>query len=280
MAPQIVKVGQTQIGGGLPLVVIAGPCVIESKESALRHAGALKEKADRAGVSYIFKSSYDKANRSSVKSFRGPGLIEGLEILAQVKSKIGVPILTDVHEIDQVAAVKEVADVLQIPAFLCRQTDFVLAVAGSGRVVNVKKGQFLAPWDMRNVLDKILSTGNRQILLTERGASFGYNNLVSDMRSLVVMRELGYPVVFDATHSLQLPGGLGNASGGERQYIPALARAAVAAGVDALFMEVHEDPDQALSDGPNSLNLADFEDLLVVVKQLDSVVKAAEGGRR
>jgi 2-dehydro-3-deoxyphosphooctonate aldolase (KDO 8-P synthase) len=280
MSTQIVKVGQAQIGGGLPLVVIAGPCVIESKEAALRHAGALKEKADRAGVPYIFKSSYDKANRSSVKSFRGPGLIEGLEILAQVKSKIGVPILTDVHEIDQVAAVKEVADVLQIPAFLCRQTDFVLAVAGSGRVVNVKKGQFLAPWDMRNVLDKILSTGNRQILLTERGASFGYNNLVSDMRSLVVMRELGYPVVFDATHSLQLPGGLGNASGGERQYIPALARAAVAAGVDALFMEVHEDPDQALSDGPNSLNLADFEELLVVVKQLDSVVKAAEGGRR
>jgi len=280
MITQIVKVGPLQIGGGSPLVVIAGPCVIESREAALRHAGALKEKADRAGVPYIFKSSYDKANRSSVDSFRGPGLVKGLEILAEVKAKIGVPILTDVHEINQVAAVKEVADVLQIPAFLCRQTDFVLAVGNSGRVVNVKKGQFLAPWDMRNVLDKILATGNRQILLTERGASFGYNNLVSDMRALVVMREFGYPVVFDATHSLQLPGGLGNASAGERKYIPALARAGVAAGVDALFMEVHEDPDQALSDGPNSLKLEDFEGLLTVVKQLDSLVKAAEGGQR
>ena len=260
-------------------MVIAGPCVIESEEAVLRHARALKERADRAGVPYIFKSSYDKANRSSAKSFRGPGLEKGLEILAAVKAKIGVPVLTDVHEIEQVSAVKDVADVLQIPAFLCRQTDFVLAVARSGRVVNVKKGQFLAPWDMRNVLDKILATGNEQVLLTERGASFGYNNLVSDMRSLVVMRELGYPVVFDATHSLQLPGGLGNASGGERKYIPALARAGVAAGVDALFMEVHEDPDHALSDGPNSLKLEDFESLLKVVKQLDRLVKAAEGGQ-
>jgi 2-dehydro-3-deoxyphosphooctonate aldolase (KDO 8-P synthase) len=279
MTTKIVRVGQIQVGGGSPLAVIAGPCVIESKEAALRHAGALKEKADRAGVPYIFKSSYDKANRSSVNSFRGPGLKRGLEILAEVKAKIGVPVLTDVHEIDQVAAVKEVADILQIPAFLCRQTDFVLAVARSGRVVNVKKGQFLAPWDMRNVLDKILSTGNDQVVLTERGASFGYNNLVSDMRSLVVMRELGYPVMFDATHSLQLPGGLGNASGGDRRYIPALARAGVAAGVDALFMEVHEDPDHALSDGPNSLKLEDFEGLLKIVKRLDSLVKEAEGGR-
>jgi 2-dehydro-3-deoxyphosphooctonate aldolase (KDO 8-P synthase) len=205
-------------------------------------------------------------------------LEKGLEILAEVKARIGVPILTDVHEIEQVPAVKAVADILQIPAFLCRQTDFVLAVANSGRVVNVKKGQFLAPWDMRNVLDKILSTGNDQVLLTERGASFGYNNLISDMRSLVVMRELGYPVVFDATHSLQLPGGLGSASGGERKYIPALARAAVAAGVDALFMEVHEDPEHALSDGPNSLRLSDFESLLKVAKQVDVLVKEAEGG--
>ena len=260
------------------MAVIAAPCVIESKDAALRHAGALKEKADRAGVPYIFKSSYDKANRSSVNSFRGPGLGKGLEILAAVKAKIGVPVLTDVHEIDHVAAVKEVADVLQIPAFLCRQTDFVLAVARSGRVVNVKKGQFLAPWDMRNVLDKILSTGNDQVVLTERGASFGYNNLVSDMRSLVVMRELGYPVMFDATHSLQLPGGLGSASGGERKYIPALARAGVAVGVDALFMEVHEDPDRALSDGPNSLQLEDFEGILKIVKRLDALVKEAEGG--
>jgi 2-dehydro-3-deoxyphosphooctonate aldolase (KDO 8-P synthase) len=273
MTPKIITVEKLQLGGGLPLAVIAGPCVIEGKESALRHAAALKEKADRVGVPYIFKSSYDKANRSSLKSFRGPGVEKGLEILAAVKKKIGVPILTDVHEIDQIAPVKEVADILQIPAFLCRQTDFVVAVASSGKVVNVKKGQFLAPWDMRNIVEKIRSTGNDQILLTERGASFGYNNLVSDMRSLVVMRELGYPVVFDATHSLQLPGGLGNASGGERKYIPTLARAGVAAGVDALFMEVHEDPDRALSDGPNSLALENFESLLKVVKQLDSTVK-------
>jgi 2-dehydro-3-deoxyphosphooctonate aldolase (KDO 8-P synthase) len=273
MTAKTITMGNLRIGSGAPLAVIAGPCVIESKESALRHAAALKEKADRVGVAYIFKSSYDKANRSSLGSFRGPGLEKGLEILAAVKDKIGVPILTDVHEIDQVGAVKEVADVLQIPAFLCRQTDFVLAVAKSGRVVNIKKGQFLAPWDMRNIVEKISSTGNDKILLTERGASFGYNNLVSDMRSLVVLRELGYPVVFDATHSLQLPGGLGHASGGERKYIPALARAGVAAGVDALFMEVHEDPDHAKSDGPNSLNLKDFESLLQIVKKIDVLVK-------
>ena len=277
MITKIVTVGQIKVGGGSPLAVIAGPCVIESKEAALRHAGALKERADRAGVPYIFKSSYDKANRSSVNSYRGPGLEKGLEILAAVKAETGVPVLTDVHEIDQIAAVKEVADILQIPAFLCRQTDFVLAVARSGRVVNVKKGQFLAPWDMRNVLEKILSTGNDRVVLTERGASFGYNNLVSDMRSLVVMRELGYPVMFDATHSLQLPGGLGTASGGDRKYIPALARAGVAAGVDALFMEVHEDPDHAMSDGPNSLKLEDFEGLLKIVKALHALVKEAEG---
>lgn len=276
MATKVVKVGEIAIGGNSPLTVIAGPCVIESKDAALRHAAALKERADRAGVPYIFKSSYDKANRSSVHSFRGPGLQKGLEILFQVKQQIGVPILTDVHEIDQVAPVREVADVLQIPAFLCRQTDFVLAVAGCGKAVNVKKGQFLAPWDMRTVIEKILSTGNDQILVTERGASFGYNNLVSDMRSLVVLRELGYPVIFDATHSLQLPGGLGSASGGERKYIPALARAGVAAGIDALFMEVHEDPEHALSDGPNSLQLDKFESLLRVVKQLDELVKHAE----
>jgi len=273
MIPRKIALGALQIGGGLPLVVIAGPCVIESKDSALRHAAALRAASDRVGVPYIFKASYDKANRSSLHSFRGPGLENGLEILAAVKEKIGVPILTDVHEIDQVERVKAVADVLQIPAFLCRQTEFVLAVARSGKVVNVKKGQFLAPWDMRNVVEKIRSTGNEQILLTERGASFGYNNLVSDMRSLIVMREFGYPVVFDATHSLQLPGGLGNASGGERKYIPALARAGVAAGIDALFMEVHEDPEHALSDGPNSLTLNDFEGLLRVVKRIDAVVK-------
>jgi 2-dehydro-3-deoxyphosphooctonate aldolase (KDO 8-P synthase) len=273
MSTKRISIGNFQMGGDLPVVVIAGPCVIESKESALGHATALKEKADRVGVPYIFKSSYDKANRSSVQSFRGPGLEKGLEILAEVKRRVGVPVLTDVHEIDQVGPVKEVADILQIPAFLCRQTDFVIAVANSGKIVNVKKGQFLAPWDMRHVVEKIRSTGNEQILLTERGVSFGYNNLVSDMRSLVVMRDLGYPVVFDATHSLQLPGGLGNASGGERKYIPALARAGVAAGIDALFMEVHQDPDHALSDGPNSLDLRDFERLLQTVKAIDSLTK-------
>jgi 2-dehydro-3-deoxyphosphooctonate aldolase (KDO 8-P synthase) len=270
---KVIEIGNLELGAGKPLAVIAGPCVIESQESALRHASLLKEAADRAGVPYIFKSSYDKANRSSASSFRGPGLEQGLEILAEVKRKVGVPILTDVHESAQVAAVQQVADVLQIPAFLCRQTDFVIAVAKSGKVVNVKKGQFLAPWDIANVLDKILSTGNDRVLLTERGVSFGYNNLVSDMRSLVWMRELGYPVIFDATHSLQLPGGLGHASGGERKYIPALARAAVAAGVDALFLEVHEDPDRALSDGPNSLPLKDFEKLIGAIKQIDGMVK-------
>ncbi len=273
MPTKLIRINNLAIGGDGPLVVIAGPCVIESKESALRHAAALKERADRVGVPYIFKSSYDKANRSSVHSFRGLGFDKGLAILAEVKHKIGVPVLTDVHECDQVAAVKEVADILQIPAFLCRQTDFVAAVAKSGKVVNVKKGQFLAPWDMRNVIDKIISAGNQQILVTERGASFGYNNLVSDMRSLVVMREMGYPVVFDATHSLQLPGGLGDASGGERKYIPALSRAAVSVGIDALFMEVHENPDQALSDGPNSLALDNFEALIRQVKEIDALVK-------
>jgi 2-dehydro-3-deoxyphosphooctonate aldolase (KDO 8-P synthase) len=273
MPTKLIRINNVAIGGDGPLAVIAGPCVIESKESALRHAAALKECSERVGVPYIFKSSYDKANRSSVNSFRGLGLDKGLAILAEVKQKIGVPVLTDVHETDQVAAVKEVADIVQIPAFLCRQTDFVVAVAKSGKIVNVKKGQFLAPWDMRNVIDKILSAGNEQIIVTERGASFGYNNLVSDMRSLVVMREMGYPVVFDATHSLQLPGGLGQASGGERKYIPALSRAGAATGIDALFMEVHENPDQALSDGPNSLALENFEALIRKIKEIDALVK-------
>ena len=273
MRSKLIKIGDVEVGAGRPLAVIAGPCVIESRDSALEHAARLKEAADRVGVPFIFKSSYDKANRSSVTSYRGPGLAKGLEILAEVKNKVGVAILSDVHEKEQVGPAKEVIDILQIPAFLCRQTDFVIAVAESGKVVNVKKGQFLAPWDMANIAQKILSTGNDQILLTERGVSFGYNNLVSDMRSLVVMGELGYPVVFDATHSLQLPGGLGHASGGERKFIAHLARAGVAVGVDALFMEVHEDPDRALSDGPNSLPLAEFEALLRVVKEIDGIAK-------
>jgi 2-dehydro-3-deoxyphosphooctonate aldolase (KDO 8-P synthase) len=274
MLTKSVQIGDITVGAGRPLAVIAGPCVIESRESALRHAARLKQAADRVGVPYIFKSSFDKANRSSVKSYRGPGLEAGLKVLAEVKRAVGVPVLTDIHEKEQVGPAKEVIDVLQIPAFLCRQTDLVVAVAQSGRVVNVKKGQFLAPWDMANVAQKILSAGNDKILLTERGVSFGYNNLVSDMRSLVVMRELGYPVVFDATHSLQLPGGLGDASGGERKFIPFLARAGVAAGVDLLFMEVHEEPDQALSDGLNSLALDDFEELLRVVKAIDALIRS------
>ncbi|HKA32759.1 MAG TPA: 3-deoxy-8-phosphooctulonate synthase [Candidatus Binatia bacterium] len=268
-----VKLGGFEIGGGKPLALIAGPCVIESADSALRHAAALKQIADRVGVPLVFKSSYDKANRTSLESFRGPGIDEGLKILSKVRREIGVPVLTDVHEIDQIAAAADAVDVLQIPAFLCRQTDFVLAVGRSGKVVNIKKGQFLAPWDVKNVVEKVVSTGNEQVTVTERGASFGYNNLVSDMRSLVVLADIGYPVVFDATHSLQQPGGLGKASGGERRYIPALARAAAAVGIDALFMEVHEDPDRALSDGPNSLALADLENLLKRVKEIDGLVK-------
>ena len=273
MASKKIKIGGFEIGGGRPLALIAGPCVIESADSALRHAASIKSVADRVGMPLVFKSSYDKANRTSLSSFRGPGIEEGLRILAKVRQEIGVPVLTDVHEKEQIALVKDAADVLQIPAFLCRQTDFVVAVARSGKVVNVKKGQFLAPWDVGNIVDKIVSTGNEQVMVTERGASFGYNNLVSDMRSLVVLGELGYPVVFDATHSLQLPGGLGKASGGERRYIAALARAAVAVGVDALFMEVHEDPDRALSDGPNSLPLGEIEELLKRVKEIDQLAK-------
>ena len=273
MTPKKIKVGGFEIGAGRPLALIAGPCVIEGIDSALRHAALIKEAADRIGMPVIYKSSYDKANRTSLSSFRGPGIEEGLRILAKVRQEIGVPVLTDVHEKEQVALAKESVDVLQIPAFLCRQTDFVIAVAQSGKVVNIKKGQFLAPWDVRNIVEKIVSTGNEQVMITERGVSFGYNNLVSDMRSLVVLRDLGYPVVFDATHSLQLPGGLGKASGGERRYIAALARAAVAVGIDALFMEVHEDPDRALSDGPNSLPLKELEGLLKQVKEIDGLTK-------
>jgi 2-dehydro-3-deoxyphosphooctonate aldolase (KDO 8-P synthase) len=273
MASKSVKVGGFEIGAGKSLALIAGPCVIEGREAALRHASLIREVTDRVGIPYIYKSSFDKANRSSLESYRGPGIELGLEILAEVKEKIGVPLLTDVHEKEQVSLVQEVVDVLQIPAFLCRQTDFIIAVAQSGRVINVKKGQFLAPWDMRNVIEKIVSTGNEQVMVTERGVSFGYNHLISDMRSLVVMRELGYPVVFDATHSLQLPGGLGKASGGERQFIGALARAGVAVGIDAIFMEVHENPDRALSDGPNSLSLRDLEGLLKRLKEIDGIVK-------
>ena len=268
-----VSVGPLRIGGGRPFVFIGGPCVIESREHALRHATALRAITERAGVPFIYKSSFDKANRTSLQSYRGPGLHAGLETLAAVKREIGVPVLTDVHEREQVQPVAEVVDVLQTPAFLCRQTDFLLQVAQSGKPVNVKKGQFLAPWDMGPVLQKMASTGNTQLMITERGVSFGYNNLVADMRSLAVMAQFGYPVIYDAGHSVQLPGGQGKTSSGQRQFIRVLARAAVAVGVDAVFLEVHENPDQALSDGPNSYRLDELEQLLRELKRMDALTK-------
>ncbi len=256
-----------------PLFLIAGPCVIESEQLALDTAGRLKEITGRLGISFIYKSSFDKANRSSGQSFRGPGLAEGLKILETVKSRIGVPVLTDVHEYTPLEEVAAVVDVLQTPAFLCRQTDFIQNVARQGRPVNIKKGQFLAPWDMGNVVAKARAAGNDRIMVCERGASFGYNNLVSDMRALMVMRATDCPVVFDATHSVQLPGGRGDASGGQREFVPVLARAAVAAGVAGLFMETHPDPDRALSDGPNAWPLDRMEPLLIALKALDALVK-------
>jgi 2-dehydro-3-deoxyphosphooctonate aldolase (KDO 8-P synthase) len=253
--------------------LIAGPCVIESEQLALDTAGRIREISDRLGIPFIYKSSFDKANRSSHQSYRGPGIEEGLRILENVKAQIGVPVLTDVHEDTPLAEVAAVVDVLQTPAFLCRQTNFIQNVARQGRPVNIKKGQFLAPWDMLNVVSKARATGNTQILVCERGVSFGYNNLVSDMRALMVMRATGCPVVFDATHSVQLPGGQGHASGGQREFVPLLARAAVAAGVSGLFMETHPDPDRALSDGPNAWPLAKLEALLATLKALDDIVK-------
>ncbi len=273
MNPHCIPIADFEIGNDLPFVLMAGPCVIESEDFTLRVAGAIRDIAARCGVPLIFKSSFDKGNRTSKDGFRGPGLEEGMRILQRVKDEVGVPVITDVHTPEQAEPVARVADVLQTPAFLCRQTDFIEAVAKTGKPVNIKKGQFLAPRDMRHVLDKALATGNKDMMLCERGASFGYNNLVSDMRSLLVMRDFGAPVVFDATHSVQQPGGLNGATGGNREFVPGLARAAVATGVAAVFMEVHPDPDQALSDGPNSLVLDDLEDLLKVLKRLDEVVK-------
>ena len=257
-----------------PLFLIAGPCVIESRQLALDTAGKLKEICGGLNINFIYKSSFDKANRSSGKSFRGPGMDEGLKILAEVKKQIGVPVLTDVHEADEIAGAAAVVDVLQTPAFLCRQTDFIHAVARSGRPVNIKKGQFLSPWDMQNVVEKAReASGADNIMVCERGASFGYNNLVSDMRSLAVMRGTGCPVVFDATHSVQLPGGQGTVSGGQREFVPVLARAAVAAGISGLFMETHPNPAKALSDGPNAFPLGHLGDLLQTLKVLDETVK-------
>ena len=263
-----------EVGPERPLFLIAGPCVIESEQLALDTAGALKDIADKLSVPFIYKSSFDKANRSAGESYRGPGLERGLAILQKVKDAIGAPVLTDVHEDTPLGEVAEVVDVLQTPAFLCRQTNFIRKVAACGLPVNIKKGQFLAPWDMKQVVEKARSTGNQRLLVCERGVSFGYNNLVSDMRALEILRDTGCPVVFDATHSAQLPGGRGRQSGGQREFIPALARAAVAVGVAGLFMETHPDPDAALSDGPNSLPLEQVGALLETLTALDQTVKA------
>jgi 2-dehydro-3-deoxyphosphooctonate aldolase (KDO 8-P synthase) len=271
-----VRVGPVTIGGGAPLALIAGPCVIESRDAALRHAERLRALAAAAGLGLVYKSSFDKANRTALDAFRGPGMDEGLRILAEVRRETGLPVLTDVHDRTQIAAAAEVADVLQTPAFLCRQTDFILAVAAARRPVNLKKGQFLSPLEMTEVVRKARSTGNPDILVTERGFTFGYNNLVSDFRALPVLAETGCPVVFDATHSVQQPGGLGTASGGERRFVAPLARAAVAAGVDAVFMEVHEDPSRALSDGATSLPLAALPTLL---RELVAIDRALRGAR-
>ncbi len=262
------------VGISQPLFLIAGPCVIESEQLALDTAGYLKELTDRLNIPFIYKSSFDKANRSSHTSFRGPGINQGLKILAAVKQSIGVPVLTDVHEDTPLAEVASVVDVLQTPAFLCRQTNFITHVVATGLPVNIKKGQFLAPWDMQNVVNKARASGNDHIMVCERGVSFGYNNLVSDMRSLVAMRETKCPVVYDATHSVQLPGGKGASSDGQREYIPALARAAVATGIAGIFMETHPDPDNAKSDGPNSWPLTGMENLLQTLMKLDRTVKA------
>lgn len=263
-----------EIGLHQPLFLIAGPCVIESEQLALESAGRLKEISTRLGIPFIYKSSFDKANRTSSKSFRGLGIEQGLRILQEVKKQIGVPVLTDVHEDSPLQEVAAVVDVLQTPAFLCRQTNFIQDVARQGRPVNIKKGQFLAPWDMKNVVAKAREAGNEAILVCERGASFGYNNLISDMRALAVMRDTGCPVVFDATHSVQLPGGQGSSSGGQREFVPVLARAAVAAGIAGLFMETHPRPAQALSDGPNAWPLDDMESLLETLKLIDEQVKS------
>ena len=267
------KLCNFEVGLDKPLFLIAGPCVIESEQLALDTAGQLKEMTTRLGIHFIYKSSFDKANRTSISGHRGPGIEEGLRILAEVKRQIGVPVLTDVHEYTPMEEVAEVVDVLQTPAFLCRQTDFIIKACSVGRPVNIKKGQFLSPWEMKHVADKARTTGNPQIMVCERGASFGYNNLVSDMRSLAVMRDTGCPVVFDATHSVQLPGGADGKSGGQREFVPVLARAAVAVGIAGIFMETHPDPDKALSDGPNAWPLGKMSVLLETLIELDRLTK-------
>jgi 2-dehydro-3-deoxyphosphooctonate aldolase (KDO 8-P synthase) len=273
MARKEISLGSLRLGGGNPLFLIAGPCVIESEAHALAMAGKVAKIASDAGVPYIFKASYDKANRSSLKAFRGLGLKAGLRILAKIKSELKLPILSDIHEASQAEPAAEVCDVLQIPAFLARQTDLLIAAGKTGRIINIKKPQFLSPWDMSNVTEKVESTGNTKIILTERGSSFGYQNLVVDMRSFPIMQRTGYPVVFDVTHSVQLPGGQGNSSGGQPQFIEPLARAGVAAGVDGIFLETHDNPAKALSDGPNALPLSELLSLLTKLKGLSTVVR-------
>jgi len=274
MKTRKVRIGSVEIGGGLPLVLLAGPCVIESEKAVMTEAARLKAVCRQAGIPLVFKSSYDKANRTSLSSFRGPGIRQGLKILSRVKSTFGIPVLSDVHSAEEAKAAGEVLDCLQIPAFLCRQTDILIAAAKTGKAINIKKGQFLAPWNMDEVIKKIVSSGNRKILLTERGVSFGYNNLVVDFRSLAIMRHLGYPVIFDATHSVQLPGGRGTSSGGEKKYVAALSRAAVAFGCDGLFLEVHHRPQKALCDGPNMLSLSELPRLLEAVRAIDRLAGA------
>lgn len=270
-----IRFNDITIGGNSPFVLIAGPCVIESEVSTLEAAERLKKITSELGVRFIFKSSFDKANRSSLKSYRGPGLKEGLRILGRVGREFKIPVLSDIHRFEEIGPASETLDVMQIPAFLCRQTDFVIEAAKTGRVINIKKGQFMAPWDIKNAAEKVASTGNDKIIITERGVCFGYNNLVADMRSLPMIRELGYPVVFDATHSVQLPGAGGAASSGDRKFVPHLARAAAAAGIDGLFMEVHACPDKALCDGPNMLSLDELPALLKQVLEIDRIVKKA-----
>ena len=268
-----VRIGNVKIGADNPLVLMAGPCSIESESSAMHHAKVLKDITGRLGISFVYKASYDKANRTSVDSFRGPGIKKGLKILKSIKEKLGIPVLSDVHCKEDVKEAAKVLDIIQIPAFLSRQTDLILAAANTGKAVNIKKGQFLAPWDMRHIVKKIESAGNKNIVLTERGVSFGYNNLVSDFRSVLIMKDLGYPVVYDATHSVQMPGGLGDSSGGEKRFIPYLSMAAVACGVNGIFVEVHEDPDRALSDGPNMIKLDELEAMLMKLKRVERAVK-------
>lgn len=267
-----IRIGDFDVGGGAPLVLIAGPCVIESEEKTMEIARELKELTGKLGIPFIFKASYDKANRTSGDAFRGPGLILGLEILQRIRDAFAIPVLSDVHRFEEIAPAAAVLDVIQVPAFLCRQTDFIVEIARQGKVVNIKKGQFLAPWDAVHIVEKSVAAGNHNIMLTERGVSFGYNNLVVDYRSFPILQATGYPVIFDATHSVQLPGGAGNASAGDRRMVPCLARAAVAAGIDGLFLEVHPNPDCALCDGPNSLSMESLPQLLSSLMRIDAVV--------